>query len=57
MCVAAAAVDFAWERAIDALETGAHRLDLYASSLKSELGRFEILPGLWSRGRTACARC
>ncbi|HGO6121889.1 TPA: ATP-binding protein [Burkholderia cepacia] len=50
VCVAAAAVDFAWERAIDALEeTGAHRLDLYASSLKSELGRFEILPGLVAR--------
>ncbi|WP_175908504.1 ATP-binding protein [Burkholderia sp. BCC1640] len=48
--VAGAAVDFAWERAIDALEeTGAHRLDLYASSLKSELGRFEILPGLVAR--------
>ena len=55
MCAWRRAVDFAWERAIDALETGAHRLDLYASSLKSELGRFEILPGL--RGRTACARC
>ena len=50
VCVAAAAVDFAWERAIDALEeAGAHRLDLYASSLKSELGRFEILPGLVAR--------
>jgi two-component system C4-dicarboxylate transport sensor histidine kinase DctB len=48
--VAGAAVDFAWERAIDALEeTGAHRLDLYASSLKSELGRFEILPALVAR--------
>ncbi|MCO8627050.1 sensor histidine kinase [Burkholderia multivorans] len=48
--VAGAVVDFAWERAIDALEeAGAHRLDLYASSLKSELGRFEILPALVAR--------
>ncbi|KVD68670.1 sensor histidine kinase [Burkholderia ubonensis] len=48
--VTAAAVEFAWNRAIDGLEeVGAHRLDLYAASLKSELGRFELLPALVAR--------
>lgn len=48
--VAAAAVEFAWNRAIDALaEVGAHRLDLYAASLKSELGRFEMMPAIVAR--------
>lgn len=47
---AAAAVEFAWDRAIDALsDVGTHRLDLYASSLKSELGRFEMVPALVAR--------
>lgn len=47
---AAAAVEFAWSRAIDALaEVGAHRLDLYAASLTSELGRFEMVPALVAR--------
>ncbi|MBP0590344.1 sensor histidine kinase [Paraburkholderia sp. LEh10] len=47
---AAAAVEFAWDRAIDALaEVGAHRLDLYAASLKSELGRFEMMPAIVAR--------
>ncbi|MEM5366859.1 ATP-binding protein [Paraburkholderia azotifigens] len=47
---AAAAVEFAWNRAIDALaEVGAHRLDLYAASLKSELGRFEMMPAIVAR--------
>ncbi|RAR61129.1 two-component system C4-dicarboxylate transport sensor histidine kinase DctB [Paraburkholderia unamae] len=45
-----AAVEFAWNRAIDALaDVGAHRLDLYASSLTSELGRFEMVPALVAR--------
>ncbi|RQR50613.1 sensor histidine kinase [Burkholderia sp. Bp9125] len=48
--VTAAAVEFAWDRAIDGLEeTGAHRLDLYAASLKSELGRYEMMPVLIAR--------
>ncbi|WP_321873848.1 sensor histidine kinase [Burkholderia ubonensis] len=48
--VTAAVVEFAWDRAIDGLEeVGAHRLDLYAASLKSELGRFELLPALVAR--------
>ena len=47
---AAAAVEFAWNRAIDALaEVGTHRLDLYAASLKSELGRFEMMPAIVAR--------
>ncbi|MEX3919605.1 sensor histidine kinase, partial [Paraburkholderia sp. BR10872] len=47
---AAAAVEFAWNRAIDALaDVGEHRLDLYAASLKSELGRFEMVPALVAR--------
>ncbi|QGZ58134.1 ATP-binding protein [Paraburkholderia acidiphila] len=47
---AAAAVEFAWSRAIDALaDVGEHRLDLYAASLKSELGRFEMVPALVAR--------
>ncbi|WP_180726826.1 sensor histidine kinase [Paraburkholderia largidicola] len=47
---AAAAVEFAWDRAIDALaQVGAHRLDLYAASLKSELGRFEMMPAIVAR--------
>ncbi|WP_091995094.1 sensor histidine kinase [Paraburkholderia lycopersici] len=47
---AAAAVEFAWIRAIDALAgLGAHRLELYAASLKSELGRFEMVPALVAR--------
>jgi two-component system C4-dicarboxylate transport sensor histidine kinase DctB len=47
---AAAAVEFAWDRAIDALaEVGAHRLDLYTASLKSELGRFEMMPAIVAR--------
>ncbi|MCP3722443.1 ATP-binding protein [Paraburkholderia sp. CNPSo 3272] len=47
---AAAAVEFAWNRAIDALaEVGEHRLDLYAASLQSELGRFEMVPALVAR--------
>ena len=50
VCAATAAVEFAWNRAIDALaEVGAHRLDLYAASLKSELGRFEMMPGIVAR--------
>ncbi|WGS44584.1 ATP-binding protein [Burkholderia sp. JSH-S8] len=48
--VTAAAVGFAWDRAIDGLEeAGAHRLDLYAASLKSELGRYEMMPVLIAR--------
>ncbi len=48
--VTAAAVEFAWDRAIDALAgVGAHRLDLYSASLKSELGRFEMMPALVAR--------
>ena len=55
--VAAAAVELAWDRSIDALaELGSHRLDLYAASLRSELGRYETMPRS-SRGRKACARC
>ena len=47
---ATAAVQYAWDRAIDALaEVGAHRLDLYAASLKSELGRFEQMPAIVAR--------
>ncbi|EEA04143.1 integral membrane sensor signal transduction histidine kinase [Burkholderia sp. H160] len=47
---AAVAVEFAWDRAIDALaDVGAHRLDLYSASLKSELGRFEMVPALVAR--------
>ncbi|WP_322028537.1 ATP-binding protein [Paraburkholderia sp. J76] len=47
---AAAAVEFAWNRAIDALvDVGEHRLDLYSASLKSELGRFEMVPALVAR--------
>jgi two-component system, NtrC family, C4-dicarboxylate transport sensor histidine kinase DctB len=45
--VAAAAVEFAWDRSVNALaEVGAHRLDLYAASLKSELGRYEMMPSI-----------
>ncbi|MBC8742649.1 sensor histidine kinase [Paraburkholderia sp. UCT31] len=48
--VAAAAVEFAWDRSIDALvEIGAHRLDLYAASLGSELGRYEMMPSIVAR--------
>ena len=48
--VAAAAVEFAWDRSINALaEIGAHRLDLYAASLKSELGRYEMMPSIVAR--------
>jgi len=48
--IAAAAVEFAWDRAIDALaQVGAHRLDLYAASLKSELGRYEMMPAIVAR--------
>ena len=48
--VTAAAVEIAWDRAIGALaEVGAHRLDLYAASLKSELGRFEMMPAIVAR--------
>jgi two-component system C4-dicarboxylate transport sensor histidine kinase DctB len=48
--VAAAAVEFAWDRAVDTLaEVGAHRLDLYAASLKSELGRYEMMPSIVAR--------
>ncbi|MEM5315333.1 ATP-binding protein [Paraburkholderia sp. JHI869] len=47
---AVAAVEFAWNRAIDALaDVGEHRLDLYTASLKSELGRFEMVPALVAR--------
>ncbi|TDG10137.1 sensor histidine kinase [Paraburkholderia guartelaensis] len=47
---AVAAVEFAWNRAIDALaDVGEHRLDLYAASLQSELGRFEMVPALVAR--------
>jgi two-component system C4-dicarboxylate transport sensor histidine kinase DctB len=47
---AAIAVEFAWDRAIDALaDVGSHRLDLYSASLKSELGRFEMVPALVAR--------
>ncbi|MFM0325730.1 sensor histidine kinase [Caballeronia glebae] len=50
LAVAAAAMEFAWHRGLDALtEAGAHRLDLYAASLKSELGRYEILPAIAAR--------
>ncbi|WP_027801996.1 sensor histidine kinase [Paraburkholderia dilworthii] len=48
--VAAAAVEFASDRSINALaEVGAHRLDLYAASLKSELGRYEMMPSIVAR--------
>ncbi|SAK51795.1 sensor histidine kinase [Caballeronia ptereochthonis] len=47
---AAASMEIAWQRALDALtEAGTHRLDLYAASLESELGRYEILPAIASR--------
>ncbi|WP_296660163.1 ATP-binding protein [Paraburkholderia sp.] len=47
---AAVAVEFAWSRAIDVLaDVGAHRLDFYAASLTSELGRFEMVPALVAR--------
>jgi two-component system C4-dicarboxylate transport sensor histidine kinase DctB len=47
---AAAAVEFAWDRSINALaEIGTHRLDLYAASLKSELGRYEMMPSIVAR--------
>ncbi|PYE24332.1 two-component system C4-dicarboxylate transport sensor histidine kinase DctB [Paraburkholderia silvatlantica] len=50
VAAAAAAVEFAWNRAIDALaDVGEHRLDLYTASLKSELGRFEMVPALVAR--------
>lgn len=50
VAVAAAAVEVAWHRGLDALtEAGAHRLDLYAASLRSELGRYEILPAIAAR--------
>ncbi|MFM0006900.1 ATP-binding protein [Paraburkholderia dipogonis] len=45
-----AAVEFAWDRSINALaEIGTHRLDLYAASLKSELGRYEMMPSIVAR--------
>ncbi|MFL9920553.1 ATP-binding protein [Paraburkholderia fungorum] len=48
--VAAAAVEVVWNRSIDALaEVGAHRLDLYAASLTSELGRYEMMPSIVAR--------
>ncbi|WP_116123451.1 ATP-binding protein [Paraburkholderia sp. BL6669N2] len=48
--IAAAAVEFAWDRSIDVLaEVGAHRLDLYAASLRSELGRYETMPAIVAR--------
>jgi two-component system C4-dicarboxylate transport sensor histidine kinase DctB len=48
--MAAAAIELAWNRAIDALaEAGAHQLDLYGASLKSELGRFEMMPAIVAR--------
>ncbi|MFL9859498.1 histidine kinase [Paraburkholderia madseniana] len=48
--IAAAAVEFAWDRAIDVLaEVGAHRLALYAASLQSELGRYEMMPAIVAR--------
>lgn len=48
--VAAAAAEFTWDRAIDALaDVGEHRLDLYAASLKSELNRFETMPAIVAR--------
>ncbi len=50
VAAAVVAVEFAWDRAIDALaEVGTHRLDLYSASLKSELGRFETVPALVAR--------
>ncbi|GJH20984.1 sensor histidine kinase [Caballeronia novacaledonica] len=50
LAAAAAAVEVAWHRGLDALtEAGAHRLDLYAASLTSELGRYEILPAIAAR--------
>ncbi|SPB17185.1 two-component regulatory system sensor kinase [Caballeronia novacaledonica] len=50
LATAAAAVEVAWHRGVDALtEAGAHRLDLYAASLRSELGRYEILPAIAAR--------
>ncbi|HXZ09529.1 MAG TPA: histidine kinase dimerization/phospho-acceptor domain-containing protein, partial [Paraburkholderia sp.] len=48
--IAAAAVEFAWDRAIDSLaQVGAHRLDLYAAGLRSELGRYEMMPAIVAR--------
>src|SRR5690242_10135746 len=50
VAAAAAAVEVAWHRGLDALtEAGAHRLDLYAASLRSELGRYELLPAIAAR--------
>jgi two-component system C4-dicarboxylate transport sensor histidine kinase DctB len=47
---AAVAVEFAWQRSIDAIAAvGSHRLDLYAAALKSELGRYEMVPGIVAR--------
>jgi len=48
--VAAVAVGFAWQRAIDSIAAvGSHRLDLFAAALKSELGRYEMVPGIVAR--------
>ncbi|MEN8506061.1 MULTISPECIES: histidine kinase [Paraburkholderia] len=48
--VAAVAVEFVWERAIDALtEVGAQRLALYSADLQSELVRHEMMPAIVAR--------
>ncbi|MFL9959337.1 histidine kinase [Paraburkholderia nemoris] len=48
--VAAAAVGFVWDHAIDVLaEVGGHRLALYAADLQSELVRHEMIPAIVAR--------
>ncbi|TKC89798.1 sensor histidine kinase [Trinickia terrae] len=47
---AASAAAFAWQRSIESIaEVGSHRLDLYAAALRSELGRYETVPGIVAR--------
>lgn len=48
--VAGVAIELAWQRSVSAIATvGSYRLDLYAASLKSELGRYEMVPGIVAR--------
>ncbi len=50
LVAAGLAVELAWQRSIDSIaEVGSHRLDLYAAALKSELGRYETVPGIVAR--------
>ncbi|HEX7909302.1 MAG TPA: ATP-binding protein [Paraburkholderia sp.] len=48
--LAAIAMELAWQRSVNAIaEVGGYRLDLYAASLKSELGRYEMVPSIVAR--------